>query len=202
MTLTYKDQITRRINRFESDKVIIANDFLDITNYETIKSTLNRLADDGEIKRVMNGYYYKPKFSKSLREYEAPSIYQVAHAIARKYNWTIAPAGNTALNLLGLSSQVPATWTFISDGRYVDYQIGGTCLRFKRTSNKEISKMSESTSLVIQALKAIGNKNVTSKQINLLKSKLSRKQKDRLLEEGKTTSQWVYKIIREICEEE
>lgn len=37
-------------------------------------------------------------------------------AIARKYNWTIAPSGNTALNLLGLSTQVPSKWKYVSYG--------------------------------------------------------------------------------------
>ena len=32
----------------------------------------------------------------------------VAKALARSYYWTIAPCGNTALNLLGLSAQVTA----------------------------------------------------------------------------------------------
>ena len=29
------------------------------------------------------------------------------------YHWTIAPCGNTALNLLGLSTQVTAVWSYI-----------------------------------------------------------------------------------------
>ena len=35
-------------------------------------------------------------------------IDQAAQARARKFNWRIQPAGDTALNLLGLSTQVPA----------------------------------------------------------------------------------------------
>ena len=202
MATSYKDQIIRRINNFDSEKVFIANDFFDITGYETIKGTLNRLVHDGEIKRIMNGLYHKPQYSKLLQEYEAPSIYQVAKAIARKYNWSIAPSGNTALNLLGLSTQVPAKWTFVTDGRYVDYQLGDSVIQFKRTSNKEISRLSPETAVIIQAIKTIGNKNITERQIQSLKSKLSLKEKQKLLEEGKTASQWIYKIIRDICEVE
>ena len=49
----------------------------------------------------MRGVFYKPKYSKLLDEYIAPSPDAVAHALARNYGWTIFPCGDTALNLLG-----------------------------------------------------------------------------------------------------
>ncbi len=97
----------------------LLNDFFTIADYETVRKTLNRLVNDEYIQRIINGVYYKPKYIEAINEYKAPNIDEVAHAIARKYNWTIAPSGNTALNLLGLDTQVPAKWTYISDGRYV-----------------------------------------------------------------------------------
>ena len=171
--MTYKDQIMDRIDNLSSKEVFIANDFFDIAGYETIRSTLNRLVEDEEISRIMNGIYYKPKFIELIGEYEAPSVNEVANAIARKYNWTIAPSGNTALNLLGLSTQVPAKWTYISDGRYVDFKFGNTTIEFKRRNNGDISKMSTLTAMVIQAIKAIGKDKITDEQIDYLREKFS-----------------------------
>jgi len=148
----------------------------------------------------MNGIYYKPKYIDLIGEYEAPSVNEVANAIARKYNWTIAPSGNTALNLLGLSTQVPAKWTYISDGRYVDFSFGNITIEFKRRNNGDISKMSTLTAMVIQAIKAIGKDKVTNEHIDYLREKLSKEEKEDLLKDGKTTSIWVYHILREICE--
>ena len=51
-------------------------------------------------------------------------------ALARSYHWTIAPCGNTALNLLGLSTQVTAVWSYISDGPYETYELNSTKLEF------------------------------------------------------------------------
>lgn len=120
------------------------------------------------------------------------SVDEVADAIARKYNWTIAPSGNTALNLLGLSTQVPAKWTYISDGRYASFNVGKARIEFKHRNNGDISNMS--------TLTAMGKENITSQQIDYLRKKLSEEEKSILLAEGKTTSVWVYSIIKKISE--
>ena len=198
--MNYKQEILNRIENMESNQVFIANDFFDIAGYETIRSTLNRLVGDKVIIRIMKGIYYKPKYIELIGEYEAPSVNEVANAIARKYNWTIAPSGNTALNLLGLSNQVPAKWTYISDGRYVSFSFGNATIEFKRRSNGDISKMSTLSAMVIQSIKAIGKDKITNDQINYLKKKLSDKEKSELLSDCKTTSAWVYGVIKKISE--
>ena len=198
--MNYKKKILNRIDSFEPNQVFIANDFFDIAGYETVRSTLNRLVEDKEIIRIMKGIYYKSKYIELIGEYEAPSVNEVAKAIARKYNWTIAPSGNTALNLLGLSTQVPAKWTYISDGRYASFSFGNATIEFKRRNNGEISKMSTLTAMVIQSVKAIGKDKITSEQIDYLRGKLSEKEKFELIEDSKTTSAWVYGVIKKISE--
>ena len=198
--MNYKQEILSRIEKYESNRVFIANDFFDIAGYETVRSTLNRLVEDKEITRIMKGIYYKPKYIELIGEYESPSVNEVANAIARKYNWTIAPSGNTALNLLGLSTQVPARWTYISDGRYAGFSFGNVTIEFKRRNNGDISKMSTLTAMVIQSIKAIGKDKSTSKQIGYLREKLSDREKSELLADSRATSAWVYGIIKKICE--
>lgn len=195
-----KAKINSKIDNLPDGAVFISNDFLELADYETIRKNLNRFVNDGTIQRIVNGVYYKPRFIELIGEFESPSINEVAIAIARKYNWTIAPSGNTALNLLGLSTQVPAQWTYISDGRYVNFLIGNTKLVFKRTTNSTISNMSQLTALVIQAIKAIGKDNISEEQILYLKNRLTKSDKEKLLEEGKTTSAWIYKILKKIGE--
>jgi hypothetical protein len=194
-------KIYKRILQFDSKYVFIANDFFDIGGYETVRKALNRLTAQGKIQRILNGIYYNPKYIETIQEYEAPSINEIAIAIARKYNWTIAPSGNTALNLLGLSTQVPTKWTYISDGRYVNFSLdNGIIIEFKHRANKEISNMSTFTAMIIQIIKAIGKNKTTDGEIQYLKKKLSDKDKKKLLEDGKSTSVWIYSIIKKICD--
>lgn len=196
------DRIREKISNAEPGTAFIVSDFLEIADYEMAKKALSRLEKNGEIRRVMRGVYDKPKYSKLLDEYAAPDPAEIARAIARNYNWTIAPSGDTALNLLGLSTQVPSDWQFISSGPYKNYEIGNISIRFLHRSDRDISGMSYITGLVIGALKTIGRKNVTEQDLQEIRSCLSKTDKKVVLREGKKTTIWIYSMIRKICQED
>ena len=198
----YLNEIKNRINAIESGSVFIASDFADIAETKRISECLERLNGDGTIKRVLRGVYYKPEFSELLGEYVAPFPDNVAHAIARNYGWTIVPCGDTALNLLGLSTQIPSRWLYICDGAYKEYAYDNTTIKFKRTTNKEISNLSFKTALAIQALKALGRENVTDSIIKKLKRELTAEEKEKMLIESKQATSWVYEFIKIICKDE
>ena len=195
----YMQEIRARILAAEDGAVFVAPDFADIADTATIRQGLKRLYQSGIIRRIIRGVYEKPKYSKLLDEYVAADPDAVAKALARCYHWTIAPCGNTALNLLGLSTQVTAVWSYISDGPYKTYEWNSTKLEFKHRTNKEITGLSYMTSLVIQALKTLGRTNVTSEIIQTLSEKLSEAEKQACLKEATESTDWVYDTIRKMC---
>ena len=147
----------------------------------------------------MRGVYYCPRYSEIIGEFETPSPLKVAEALARKFNWTIAPCGETALNQLGLSMQVPAKWSFISDGPYHKFEVMNLILEFKHRSNREISGMSPLTAAVIQALKALGKENIREKQIDVIRNKLNSDEKEILLKESQKSTMWIHETVKRIC---
>ena len=195
----YMQEIRARILAAEDGAVFVASDFADIADTATIRQGLKRLSQSGVIRRIIRGVYEKPKYSKLLDEYVAADPEAVAKALARSYHWTIAPCGNTALNLLGLSTQVTAVWSYISDGPYKTYEWNSTKLEFKHRTNKEITGLSYMTSLVIQALKTLGRTNVTPEIIQKLSKKLSEDEKQACLKEATESTDWVYDTIRKMC---
>ena len=195
----YTKKIRERILAAEDGAVFVAPDFADIADTATIRQGLQRLYKAGTIRRIIRGVYEKPKYSKLLDEYVAADPDAVAKALARNYHWTIAPCGNTALNLLGLSTQVTAVWSYISDGPYKTYEWNSTKLEFKHRTNKEITGLSYMTSLVIQALKTLGRTNMTPEIIQTLSKKLSEDEKQACLKEATESTDWVYDMIRKIC---
>ena len=197
---SYMEIISYKINSFDSHKVFFANDFLDIASNATVRQILKRLADEDKIKRVIDGFYYNPRYSELIGEYEAVSIHELALAIARKYNWNIAPYNSTALNLLGLSTQVPTHYKYISSGRYKEYKIGDTILKFKKVNPGEIANMSLKTATVIQAIKSLGKENINDQVNKKIRENLSEKEKLDLMNESKSVPSWIYEVIREICE--
>ena len=199
MAKGYMQEIRERILSAEEGSVFLSSYFADIADTNTVRSALYRLIQDGILRRILNGVYEKPKYSKLLDEYVAADPEAVASALARSYHWTIAPCGNTALNLLGLSTQVTAVWSYISDGPYKTYEWNSTKLEFKHRTNKEITGLSYMTSLVIQALKTLGRSNITPEVIQMLSEKLTDKDKQACLKEATESTDWVYDTIRQIC---
>ena len=128
-------QIEEKIISGSTGTIYITSDFADIASSGAANRTLLRLEENGVIRRVLFGVYEYPEYNEFLNEYVAPSADKVAHALARKFGWTIVPCGDTALNLLGLSTQVPAVWSYVSDGTYKEYTFDKTTLKFKRTTN-------------------------------------------------------------------
>ncbi len=191
--------IKTRIMNSPDGSVFTTVDFADVIENSRVGVILSRLEEDGVIRRVMRGIYDKPVYNDFLKEYIAPSPSLVAEALARNFGWTIVPCGDTALNILGLSTQVPATWSYVSDGTYKEYTYDNTTIKFKRTTNKEISKLSYKTALVVQALKALGKDNIDDTIINKLKNDLTDEEKTTALLEAKAATSWIYEYIKQIC---
>ena len=198
----YTEQIRDRIINSPEGSVFVNSDFADIADNNTIKQSINRLIREGILRRVIRGIFEKPKFSKLLGEYVAADPDAVAKALARCYHWTIAPCGDTALNMLGLSTQVTAVWSYISDGPYKTYEWDKTKIEFKHRTNKEVTGLSSMTILVIQALKTLGKEHVDEKTIRVLSHRLNEDEKAALLAEGAEATDWIYTVIKEICKGE
>ena len=164
--------------------VFIASDFSDIANPTTIWSVLSRIVEKGEIRRLLRGVYDYPAEGKLLNELSPPDPYKIAQAIARSHGWTTLPDGNTALNLLGLSTQIPSTWEYLSDGPYRSYEWLGNTMKFKHRANRETTIISSKSALIVQALKALGEKNVDDKVIVTISNHLNDKEQKKILKEA------------------
>ena len=111
-------EVKKRIELAEPGTVFLTSDFTDIATTTTVRKCLGRQVEEKIIRRIMDGVYEKPIYSKLLKEYIPANPDAIACAIARSFRWTIAPCGDVALNKLGLSTQVPVVWSYISDGPY------------------------------------------------------------------------------------
>lgn len=190
--------IKSKITKLPFGSVFIVSDFIDIAEYENIKKCLQRLEKEGFIRRVIRGIYDRPYFSKTLNEFTSPNIEEVAKAIGRNFNWKTSPTGLTSLNLLGLSTQVTNRYEFYSSGQYKTYSIGTINIYFKHKSSKELLDLSYTSSLVINAIKQLGP-NIDQKSIDIIKNRLSDKEKNILLHESNRVTKWIYEIVRRIC---
>jgi len=191
-----------RIKAIGKGNVFTPKDFLDLTSHETTRKILSRLAKEGKIRRLIRGVYDYPAFSRMLNSPTNPDPDVIAHAIARTHGWTIVPTGETALNILGLSNQVPAQMQYFSDGPTKKYVWEGGTLILKHRTNKETTKLSPKTALMVQALKNLGEAHIDDTVLKTLRSKLNESERIRAAKEARYTTSWVYEIIKRLAEDE
>lgn len=154
------------------------------------------MAQKGQVRRVIRGIYDYPRFSKFLAQQLGPDIDQVARAVARKFRWRIQPSGALALNLLGLSTQVPARAIYLSDGPDRAYKLGNTSLVFENTALKEAGFKLRESGLIVQALKSLGSERITPEVISKIRAWLPESLRKKVLADTKTATGWVYAAIR------
>lgn len=164
-----------------------------------IHQALSSLSRAGKIRRVCHGVYDYPRHSELLGQSLSPDMDQVAQALARKFNWRIQPSGDAALNLLGLSTQVPARWVYLSDGPNRQYEIGNRTLAFRQSVLKDAGFRVRESSLIVQALKALGKEHVDQTVIETLAKQLDAKACERILQDTRAVTGWIYQVIKQIC---
>jgi len=176
-----------------------ANDFKRLANRNALDVALFRLAKKGEIHRVLRGVYYYPEIGKLLAKAIPPDVSKVAEAIARKNSWRIQITGMSALNYFGLTTQVQGKVTFLSDGPTREYETSGCTIAFRKTKLKESGFVHRETELVVQAVKALGERGISEKKIRKIREQIQPILYYEILEESRNVTQWIYEAIKEIC---
>lgn len=195
-------KIKERIDDYPTFHCFVASDFLDIADYETAKRYLSRLEKSRYIRRIMHGIYDKPFFSTVMNELSTPDPNEVIKALARNFGWSISPYGDTALNLMGLTTQVPSSYYFVSNGPYRKYIVNGQEINIKHCSNKELAGLSYKNAIIVQAIKAIGKNNITNEVYNRIRFRTTKEERNILLNEARSIPVWIYSVIKKICQEE
>jgi len=178
------------------------NDFVDLGRASAIDQCLSRLAKSQRIRRVMRGIYDYPKFSSLLGKELEPDVDQVARALARKFGWKIQVAGNTALNVLGISTQVPSRYLYLSDGKSCAYQIGNRELSFKKTRLKDMGLRYPESAMLVQAIKALEKSVLSEHERKQIREYFGEKIGKRILKDARYTTAWAYEEIKRIFKEE
>ena len=177
--------------------ILFVDDFLDFGSPDSIKKALYRLTNEKNLLiRLAHGIYLYPKTDKELGTLY-PSTEEIAKAIARRDKARIIPTGVYALNRLGLSTQVPMKIVYLTDGATRSIKIGKRTISFKRTSPRNLTTTGEISTLAIQALKEIGQKNVDEQILKQLKVVLKKETQENILHDAKLAPAWINKILKQ-----
>ena len=195
MTKSVQTRIENEIKSMKRGSILFPSNFDDLGNVEVVKKSLLRLENKKFLVRLAHGIYLYPKQDKLLGILY-PTIQEIALAIAERDKARIIPTGTTALNKLGLSTQIPMNIVFLTDGAPRGIVVGKRTVKFKRTSPKNLAVKGKITSLVIQALKEIGKDNVTAVQLEKIKIHLEKEKQEIIKNDAKLAPVWISKIMK------
>lgn len=196
-----EQNISDKIDTLKKRAIFFVDDFLDFGNSESVKKALLRLQEKQKISRLSHGIYYKPEVSKLLGEL-SPAIDDVAKAIARRDKARIIPTGVYAQNILGLSTQVPMNYIFLTDGAARKIKIGKRTINFKSTVPKNLATKGKISTLVIQALKQIKKDNVDEEILKVIYNQLKKEERENIIHDSKLAPAWIREILLKTLDNE
>lgn len=157
-------EITKRIENMHEGQILFISDFSDINGNEKVVSrALSAEEKKGNIVRLAKGMYLRPKNTRFGIVY--PSVDEMVKAIAHRDKSKVQPCGMTALNMLGLSTQVPTKYTYLTSGSSRKLKLGDRLIELKRSVPKNFVFKTTLGALLMQALKSLGEKNISKQEI-------------------------------------
>ena len=197
MTNKYPEEgvtLRQRIESMSEGCILFRSDFPEY-HTEFVGSVLSELTDEGVLVKIAHGIYAKPRNSRF--GVLLPSIDNVVQAIAVRDNADLLPSGVVALNALGLSTQVPVIYTYLTSGSERTIQLSNTQVILKRGVPKNFCYRTRLISLLVQALKALKKENVSEEVVNTIRQ-LVKKETDKatLAEDVDMMPAWMKRIVK------
>jgi hypothetical protein len=196
--VTVTQQIVQRATAKGRGAVFTPSDFLDLGSRAAVDQALSRIARAGRLRRVARGLYDYPRIDPQLGPL-TPSTDAVAQALARETGSLVQVAGAQAANMLGVSLQVPAQTTYLTDGPPRTVQIGRRVIRLKHASPKNLVAAGTNAGTVVQALRYVGQAAAPT-LIAAARSKMSKQDRDQLLHGATYASAWMRPVLRKLAE--
>lgn len=190
-----ENKIDKAIKSKKRGVLLFADDFVAYGSSKAIHKALERLTNKEVIRRVARGIFVRPVISEYIGEV-LPTAEEVALGIARRDKIKIVPTGAYALNKLGLSSQIPLNLVYLTDGSPREIQIGKRTIKLKKTTPKNLLAKGEISSLAIQALKAVGHKEVKEEFEQKIIQLLKEEERKKLEHDIPLAPVWIRKIMQ------
>jgi len=193
------DVIRGRIDQAEKGTLFFSNSFPEYDD-EYVGKVLSDLVKQGAIYRLSRGVYLKATMTKFGLVY--PTTEEIAKAIAERDNAEVLPTGSAALNILGLSTQVPMNPVFLTSGSARKIRCGNKTITFKHGVPKNFAVKGQMMRLLVQAMKAIGEQNITKEELDGI-SEILRKypEKETIKHDLTVMPQWIKNTIQQIIKE-
>lgn len=197
---TDNNTLRQRIEAMPEDSILFRSDFPEY-HAEFVGSTLSELANEGVLTKIAQGIYAKPR--KSRFGVVNPTVDKVVQAIATRDNAQVLPSGMTALNVLGLSTQVPMNYTYLTTGSERTVKLANRQVTLKRGVPKNFCYETRFVALLVQALRALKQENINEAELQTISSLISKEpDKESLMRDVDMMPAWMKRIVKPMLKTE
>lgn len=162
----------------------------------TVERTLGRLAQKGSIRRIGHGLYYYPE-SGTLFGALPPKPEAVARALTE--GAPLVPSGPVALHRLGLTTQVPMKYSYLTSRSPRTEQLGKIRVELHKVPARRLSGAGTKAGEILSAIEYVGQKEAGS---NAFCGKIARKVTEQELLQLEQAAAprfvWVRKVVEKI----
>lgn len=191
---TESNTLRQRIEAMPGDSILFRSDFPEY-HAEFVGGTLSELVNEGILTKLAQGIYAKPRTSRF--GVVLPSVDKVVQAIAARDNAQVLPSGMTALNVLGLSTQVPMNYTYLTTGSERVVKLANLQVTLKRGVPKNFCYQTRLIALLTQALRALKQENINEEELQTISSLISKEtNKESLIRDVDMMPAWMKRIVK------
>lgn len=188
------ETLRKRIEAMPEDSVLFRSDFPKYHS-EFVGETLAELTKEGVLVKLAQGIYAKPRMSRFGAV--LPSVEKIVQAIAVRDNAKVLPSGMTALNALGLSTQVPMNYTYLTTGSERTVKLTNRQVVLKRGVPKNFWYETRLIALLVQALKTLKQENVGQEELQIIRSLIEKEpDKETLAKDVDKMPAWMKRLIK------
>lgn len=191
-----KNIVMKMIEESPSHSVFFITDYAYLAGAETIRKILREATITGVLEKAGHGIYIKPKISR-FGIVPIP-LEKIARKIAQRDRCEILPTGATAANIVGLSTQVPMNLSYITTGSTRAINVGDRKILFRHASPKNFAAKGNTIPLLVQALREIGEANISGAEYDAIKRFIDKQQDPYLQEDLLLAPVWIQRIINNL----
>lgn len=165
--------IRTSVQRIKRGEPFTNTRFLRLGSRAAVDKALSRLVEEGAIHRITRGVFVRPKQSRFAGQV-MPDVNRVVEVIAKDHGEMIQLHGAEAARRFKLSTQMPTSPIYYTNGASREIHIGKLKVKLMHTTNqRRLQHSGKKPGMALSALWYLGKENVNPKAIEQIRNGLS-----------------------------
>lgn len=166
-------RIKQRVLGIQRGEPFTNTRFLKLGSRAAVDKAFSRLVEEGVIQRVARGVFVRPKQSRFISNV-MPEVSRVIEVIAKDHGETMQLHGAEAARRFKLSTQMPTTPVYYTNGPSREIRVGNLKVRLMHTtSQRRLQHAGKKPGLALSALWYLGKENVDAEVVRRIREGLS-----------------------------